>query len=99
MTRSGLVARLVRENPSLSASDCERLVSVFFDRIADHLASSGRIELRGFGTFTIKERAARIGVDPRTRAPVDLPDRRVPAFRAAKTLIAKINDRAPAQAR
>jgi integration host factor beta subunit len=92
MTRSELVARLARENPHLSATQCDRLVSLLFEQIASHLVTGGRVELRGFGSFRTKARAPRIGVNPRNKTPVDLPKRRVPTFRAARTLIGRLNN-------
>ena len=73
MIRSKLVERLADQNPSLSLKDVDRLVDAIFGAIAAQLAAKGRVELRGFGAFSVRARAARTGRNPRTGAlgPVD----------------------------
>jgi len=82
---------LVRDNPELRADDIERIVDVFFDEIAQRLADGGRVELRGFGAFSTRERNARKGRNPRTGESVEVPGKRVPFFKPGKEMRAKLN--------
>ena len=86
MIRSELVAQLGAEHPGLMARDIEAIVSCFFDEISAQLASGGRVELRGFGTFTTRERDARTGRNPRTGDTVDVGAKRVPYFKPGKEM-------------
>jgi integration host factor subunit beta len=89
--RSELVQMLSKDNPDLSAKDVERLVAVFFDAIIEQLATGGRVELRGFGTFTTRARSARVGRNPRTGDSVDVGAKRVPYFKPGKEMRARLN--------
>jgi integration host factor subunit beta len=89
--RSELLLALVRDNPELRADDIERIVDVFFDEIAQRLADGGRVELRGFGAFSTRERNARKGRNPRTGESVEVPGKRVPFFKPGKEMRAKLN--------
>ena len=91
MIRSELVALLARDNPDLSPKEVERIVSTFFDTIAQHLADGGRIELRGFGAFSTRGRTARVGRNPRTGTAVEVDAKRVPYFKPGKEMRAKLN--------
>jgi integration host factor subunit beta len=91
MIRSELLQALARENPELRADDIERAVDTFFEEIAETLAAGGRVELRGFGAFSTREREARKGRNPRTGDSVDVPDKRVPYFKAGKEMRARLN--------
>ena len=91
MIRSELLLALVRDNPELRADDIERIVDVFFDEIAQRLADGGRVELRGFGAFSTRERNARKGRNPRTGESVEVPGKRVPFFKPGKDMRAKLN--------
>lgn len=91
MIRSELLQALARENPELRAEDIERAVDTFFDEIAQSLASGGRVELRGFGAFSTRERDARKGRNPRTGESVEVPQKRVPYFKAGKEMRARLN--------
>ena len=92
MIRSELLLALAKENPELRADDIERVVDVFFDEIAQRLAQGGRVELRGFGAFSTRERDARRGRNPRTGASVDVPGKRVPYFKPGKEIRQRLND-------
>ena len=92
MIRSELLQALGRDNPELRADDVEKIVDVFFDEIAERLASGGRVELRGFGAFSTRERDARRGRNPRTGESVDVPGKRVPYFKPGKEMRARLND-------
>lgn len=91
MIRSELLAALAKENPGLRAEEVERVVDVFFDEIAARLAQGGRVELRGFGAFSTRERQARKGRNPRTGETVDVPGKRVPYFKPGKEMRQRLN--------
>lgn len=91
MIRSELLQELARESPGLRAEEIERVVDVFFDEIAKRLAEGGRVELRGFGAFSTREREARKGRNPRTGEAVDVPDKRVPYFKPGKEMRQRLN--------
>ena len=92
MIRSELLHELHKDNPDLRADEVEQVVDVFFDEIAQRLAEGGRVELRGFGAFSTREREARVGRNPRTGEQVDVPAKRVPYFKAGKEIKARLND-------
>ena len=81
MIRSELLQKLAQDNPELRAQEVEQVVDIFFEEIAQRLAEGGRIELRGFGAFSTREREARTGRNPRTGEAVDVPAKRVPSFK------------------
>ncbi len=91
MIRSELLQALAKENPELRADDIERVVDVFFDEIAQRLAQGGRVELRGFGAFSTRERDAREGRNPRTGASVEVPGKRAPYFKPGKEIRQRLN--------
>ena len=91
MIRSELLAVLAKENPELRTEEVERVVDVFFDEIAQRLADGGRVELRGFGAFSTRERDARKGRNPRTGETVDVQGKRVPYFKPGKELRLRLN--------
>jgi len=86
MIRSELLAALGKQNPELRAEEVERVVDVFFDEITLRLANGGRVELRGFGAFSTRERQARKGRNPRTGETVDVPGKKVPYFKPGKEM-------------
>ena len=92
MIRSELLQALHRDNPELRAEEVEQVVDIFFDEIAERLADGGRVELRGFGAFSTREREARQGRNPRTGETVEVPAKRVPYFQPGKEMRARIND-------
>ena len=92
MIRSELVQALAAENPELRAEEVERVVDIFFDEIAARLAEGGRVELRGFGAFSTRERKARTGRNPRTGESVSVPSKRVPYFKPGKEIRERLND-------
>ena len=91
MIRSELLQVLARDNPELRADDIERIVDVFFDEIAQRLADGGRVELRGFGAFSTRERDPRKGRNPRTGEAVDVPGKKVPFFKPGKEMRDRLN--------
>ena len=91
MTRSELIADLATANPHLTGHDVEVIVSTIFDEITAALARGSRVELRGFGAFTVKKRDARTGRNPRTGEVVPVDEKVVPFFKAGKELRERVN--------
>ena len=91
MIKSELIDRLARENPQLGVREVERVVNCVFDRMIERLEGGGRVELRGFGAFSIRARPARIGRNPRTGAAVHVPAKAVPFFKSGKELRQRLN--------
>ena len=91
MTKSELIARLAEANPHLYQRDVERIVSAIFEEITDALSRGDRVELRGFGAFSVKARAARVGRNPRTGESVEVDEKHVPFFKAGKDLRDRLN--------
>ena len=99
MTKSELIAELAAANPQLRGLDVEIIVATVFEEIAYALARGERVELRGFGAFTVKYRDARTGRNPRTGVSVSVNEKSVPFFKAGKELRLRVNtDAAPRQA-
>ena len=96
MIKSELVARLAERYPHLYHRDVERIVTTVLEGIAKALAVGDRVELRGFGAFSVKVRPARQGRNPRTGAPVSVEEKRVPFFRTGKELRERLNTAAGA---
>lgn len=92
MIKSELVNKLAEANPHLFQRDVERIVSTIFDEITSALADGNRVELRGFGAFSIKHRPARVGRNPRTGEPVQVNAKSVPFFKAGKELRDRLNE-------
>ena len=91
MTKSELIARLAEANPHLFQRDVERIVSTIFDEITSALAEGDRVELRGFGAFSVKTRGSRTGRNPRTGESVDVGEKSVPYFKTGKKLRERLN--------
>lgn len=91
MTKSELIARLAEANPHLYQRDVERIVTTIFDEITAALANGNRVELRGFGAFSVKQRGARIGRNPRTGEAVQVSAKHIPYFKTGKQLRDKLN--------
>ncbi len=91
MIRSELVQALARENPELRAEEVEQVVDIFFEEISARIAEGGRVELRGFGAFSTRQRDARKGRNPRTGEPVDVPEKLAPYFKAGKEMRERLN--------
>src|ERR1700678_3557331 len=95
MTRSELIAGLAEDNPHLTIGDVERIVAALFDEMTSALARGERVELRGFGAFTVKKRNARAGRNPRPDETVEVAQKTVPFSKAGKELRERINKPAP----
>ena len=91
MTKSELILRLVELNPNLYHRDVERIVNCFFDTITEALAEGKRVELRGFGAFSVRQRDARLGRNPRTGEAVDVDEKKVPFFKMGKSMLERLN--------
>lgn len=91
MIRSELLQALAKESPEMRAEEIERVVDIFFDEIAQRLSEGGRVELRGFGAFSTRERGARQGRNPRTGEAVAVPNKRVPYFKPGKDMRERLN--------
>ena len=91
MIRSELVEKLCDDHPDLTVKEIERVVTAFFGSVIDQLAAGGRVELRGFGAFSTREREARRGRNPRTGAAVEVDAKRVPYFKPGKEMRERLN--------
>ncbi|MBV1705513.1 MAG: integration host factor subunit beta [Hyphomicrobiales bacterium] len=98
MIKSELVQRLAEANPHLYQRDVENVVSAVLDEIVDSLARGDRVELRGFGAFSVKKRDARVGRNPRTGEKVDVASKAAPHFKAGKEMRLRLNPDADASA-
>lgn len=94
MTKSELILRLAERNPHLYQRDVERIVATVFDEISAALSRSQRVELRGFGAFSVKKRDARQGRNPRTGETVAVTSKRIPFFKTGKQLRDRLNEKA-----
>jgi integration host factor subunit beta len=93
MTRTELIRALARHIPALSAADAEACVLEILDNIARTLATGGRVEIRGFGTFSVRERLARTARNPKTGEALLIPAKWMPYFKPGKILARRINKR------
>jgi integration host factor subunit beta len=91
VTRSELIARVAAANPHLFHRDVERIVTTIFDEITAALARGDRVELRGFGAFSVKERGERVGRNPRTGEAVQVDAKYIPYFKTGKQLRERLN--------
>ncbi|EPX87507.1 integration host factor, beta subunit [Rubellimicrobium thermophilum DSM 16684] len=94
MIRSELIQKIAEENPHLYQRDVEKIVSIVFDSITEALAEGRRVELRGFGAFSVKKREGRTGRNPRTGEPVVVEEKHVPFFKTGKLLRDRLNGKA-----
>ncbi|RME17574.1 MAG: integration host factor subunit beta [Alphaproteobacteria bacterium] len=91
MIRSELIQKIADENPHLTQRDVERIVTTIFEEIIEAMARGDRVELRGFGAFSVKKRDARIGRNPRTGEAVQVEEKHVPFFKTGKQLRDRLN--------
>ena len=94
MIRSELVQKIADENPHLNLSDVERIINTIFNEITNAMANGNRVELRGFGAFSVKKRDARVGRNPRTGESVQVEEKHVPFFKTGKLLRDRLNGKA-----
>lgn len=98
MIKSELVQAIATENPHLFAKDVELVVATIFDTISEALAAGERVEIRGFGAFSVKHREARTGRNPRTGDAVEIEAKWTPFFKAGKEMRERLNRPLPAEA-
>ncbi|HBX43265.1 MAG TPA: integration host factor subunit beta [Deltaproteobacteria bacterium] len=91
MTKSELIARLAQRYPQLVAKDAEYAVKMILDAMGQALLSGNRIEIRGFGSFTVRVRRAKEGRNPKTGEKVSIPEKRIPFFKVGKELRELVN--------
>ncbi|MEE4235784.1 MAG: integration host factor subunit beta [Anderseniella sp.] len=91
MIKSELIQEIAMRHPHLFQRDVERIVNTIFEEITNAMAEGNRVELRGFGAFSIKQRDARMGRNPRTGDPVPVDAKRVPFFKTGKELRDRLN--------
>ena len=91
MTRSELIAALMQKNPHLQLREATLLVNTVFGGISQSLAKGQRVELRGFGAFSVKERDPRLGRNPKTGEQVQVDKKLVPFFKTGKELHQRLN--------
>lgn len=94
MIRSELIEKIAAENPHLYQRDVEKIVNTIFEEVIEALARGERVELRGFGAFSVKHRDARTGRNPRTGEAVDVDQKAVPFFKTGKLLRDRLNGKA-----
>lgn len=92
MIKSELVQRLAKQNPHLYQRDMETVVNTIFEEIGSALERGDRVELRGFGAFSVRVRPARMGRNPRTGEQVFVEEKRVPFFKTGKELRERLNN-------
>ena len=91
MIKSELVQRIAERNPHLYQRDVENVINAILDEIAEAMARGDRVELRGFGAFSVKRRNARVGRNPRTGTHVEVQEKSVPFFKTGKELRERLN--------
>ena len=91
MIKSELIARIAAQNPEMYEKDVEVVVNAILNRISDALVAGDRVEIRGFGAFTVRARSARTGRNPKTGAEVAVTDKLVPVFKTGKAMQARLN--------
>ncbi len=92
MTKSELIQLVASDNPHLYLRDITKIVNTVFDEITEGLTQGDRIELRGFGAFSVKVRKARTGRNPRSGEPVEVSEKAIPYFKTGKQLHERLND-------
>lgn len=91
MTKSEIIAAIAAKNPHLTVKDVTQIVNVVFEKISDSLAKGDRVEFRGFGSFSVRSRAARNAKNPRTGQPVFIAERKNIHFKTGKELHEMLN--------
>ena len=91
MINAQLLDPLAADNTHLTHAEVERVVNIVLDSMVDAMSDGGRVELRGFGAFSVRSRPARTGRNPRTGEAVDVPAKSVPFFKSGKELRERLN--------
>lgn len=92
MIKSELILRIAEQNPHLYQRDVENIVNAILEEITRALTRGDRVELRGFGAFSVKKRDARMGRNPRTGETVDVEAKMIPVFKTGKEMRLRLND-------
>ena len=92
MVRSELIQAVAEKHPNLRVQEIQDIVDCIFDEIKNTLQRGDRVELRGFGSFSVKEREARVARNPRNEEPVYVPKKSVIQFKAGKLMHERLND-------
>jgi integration host factor subunit beta len=95
MIKSELIQKIAEKNPHLYHRDVERIINTIFDQIINAMRAGDRVELRGFGAFSVKSRQGRQGRNPRTGEPVTVDAKNVPFFKTGKELREQLNRSEP----
>ena len=91
MIRSELIQKIADENPQMTQRDVEKIVNTVFEEITSAMSQGNRVELRGFGAFSVKKRDGRTGRNPRTGEAVEVDEKFVPFFKTGKLLRDRLN--------
>lgn len=91
MTRSELVERIAAKMPNLTIKDIDNIVSVVFAKFTEALANGDRIEIRGFGAFSVRTRQPRIAINPKNKKRVEVPEKKLVHFKTGKELHQMLN--------
>ncbi|MBO6282114.1 MAG: integration host factor subunit beta [Alphaproteobacteria bacterium] len=91
MTRSELIEKIAAQMPNLTIKDIESIVNVVFDKLTNALAAGDRIEIRGFGAFSVRTRKPRIAINPKNKARVEVPSKNIIHFKTGKELHDRLN--------
>lgn len=91
MTKSELIEQLTTDNEMLNKREAELIVNAIFDGISDALAEGDRVEIRGFGSFTVRQRDAREARNPKSGTVVRIPSKKTPFFKTGKELRERVN--------
>ena len=91
MIRSQLVKRLLNKNPHLIQKDVEKITSLVLDKIISTLENDGRVEIRGFGSLSVRKRNSKNGRNPKTGESVFVPEKKAPIFKSGKGLRDRLN--------
>lgn len=91
MTKSELVERIASRMPNLTIKDVDKIVNVIFQRMTQALADGDRVEIRGFGAFSVRLRKPRIAINPKNKKSVNVPERRIIHFKTGKELHNRLN--------
>ncbi len=91
MTKSELVEKIASKMPNLTIRDIDRIVNVIFQRLTRALADGDRVEIRGFGAFSVRSRKPRVAINPKNKKSVEVPEKRIVHFKTGKELHARLN--------
>ena len=91
LIKSQLIQNITDQNPHLYIKDVERIINTIFSEITKSLADGRRVELRGFGAFSVQKRKERVGRNPRTGSAVKVSEKYIPRFKSGKELRIKLN--------